>query len=77
MFIMDKPGIRFQVAPALLMALSTVVLTILFAPALGVVGPLLANAVSVAVCQIVPFTIYTRRNRDRLYGQAAPLVTAV
>ena len=77
MFIMDKPGIRFQVAPALLMALSTVVLTILFAPALGVVGPLLANAVSVAVFQIVPFTIYIRRNRDRLYGQAVPLVTAL
>ncbi|CAN5328331.1 hypothetical protein BH11ACT3_BH11ACT3_17340 [soil metagenome] len=70
MFIMDKPGIRFQVAPALLMASSTVVLTIIFAPALGVVGPLLANAISVAVFQLLPFAVYIQRNRTRLYGRA-------
>ncbi|MEP6842226.1 MAG: hypothetical protein ABJA11_01810, partial [Pseudolysinimonas sp.] len=76
MFIMDKPGIRFQVAPALLMAASTVVLSILWAPSLGVVGPLLANAVSVAVFQLAPFAIYIRRNRARLYGHQPPVVTA-
>lgn len=72
MFIMDRPGIRFQVAPALLMAASTVVLTIIVAPTLGVTAPLLANAVSVAVFQLLPFAVYIRRNKARLYGRAEP-----
>ena len=73
MFIMDKPGIRFQVIPALSMAASTVVLTIVLVPVIGVLGPLLSNAVSVLVFQIIPFTIYIRRNRERLYGPSADL----
>jgi O-antigen/teichoic acid export membrane protein len=77
MFIMDKPGIRFQVVPALLMATSTVLLTIFFAPTLGVIAPLLMNAISVAVFQLVPFSIYIRRNRARLFGQADPVVIPV
>jgi O-antigen/teichoic acid export membrane protein len=77
MFIMDRPGIRFQVVPALLMAASTVVLTIIFAPALGVIGPLLANAISVAVFQLLPFAVYIRRNRARLYGRAETVDVAV
>jgi O-antigen/teichoic acid export membrane protein len=76
MFIMDKPGIRFQVAPALLMAVSTVVITILTAPSLGVISPLLANAVSVLVFQIVPFIIYIRRNRGRLYSPTPQVISA-
>jgi O-antigen/teichoic acid export membrane protein len=73
MFIMDKPGIRFQVAPALLAAASTVVLSVFAAPAWGVVGPLLSNAVSVLVIQIIPFAIYIRRHRARLYGATGPI----
>ncbi|MDX2377458.1 hypothetical protein M4I32_11670 [Microbacterium sp. LRZ72] len=71
MFIMDKRGIRFQVAPALLMAASTVSLTILFVPSLGVLAPPLANAVSVVVFQLVPYAWYIRRHRRRLYGDEA------
>jgi O-antigen/teichoic acid export membrane protein len=73
MFIMDRPGIRFQVVPALAMAASTVVLTILTAPTLGVVAPLLMNAVSVIAFQLIPFTVYIRRHRERLYGTTAPV----
>jgi O-antigen/teichoic acid export membrane protein len=72
MFIMDKRGIRFQVAPALLMALSSILLTFVLVPPLGIVGPLLANAFSVAVFQLMPFAIYIRVNRARLYGKPAP-----
>ncbi|PZQ87804.1 MAG: hypothetical protein DI534_13580 [Leifsonia xyli] len=71
MFIMDKPGIRFQVIPALLMAASTIALTSVLAPSWGVEAPLLSNAFSVLVFQIVPFAIYIRRHRDRLYGRAS------
>lgn len=70
MFMMDGPGIRFQVAPSLLMAASTVALTYALVPALGVLGPLVANAVSVIAIQVLPYTLYIRRHRDRLYGGA-------
>lgn len=66
MFIMDEPGIRFQVAPALLMAASTLVLAIVLTPRMGAPGPLLANSLSVLVFQVIPFTIYIRRHRERL-----------
>lgn len=70
MFIMDKPGIRFQVIPTLLMAFGSLGLAILLTPSLGAVGPLLANAAAVTVFQIVPFSIYILRSRARL--QSAP-----
>jgi len=70
MFIMDKPGIRFQVIPALLMAASTIALTTVLAPVWGVEAPLLSNAFSVLVFQIVPFAVYIHRHRDRLYGRS-------
>ena len=71
MFIMDKPGIRFQVIPSLLMAVSTVVLTLALVPSWGVLGPVTANALSVLVFQVIPYSIYIRRNRARLYGLTA------
>lgn len=66
MFIMDEPGIRFQVAPALLMAFFTFGLAVFLTPHLGAMGPLLANSVSVLVFQLIPFAIYIRRHRGRL-----------
>ncbi|MCH1882712.1 oligosaccharide flippase family protein [Agrococcus sp. ARC_14] len=66
MFIMDKPGIRFQVVPTLSMALGSLALSIWLAPVLGAPGPPLGNAVALLVCQIVPFSIYIARHRERL-----------
>lgn len=66
MFIMDRPGLRFQVIPTLTMAFGSLGLSLLLAPLLGTPGPLLANAIAVVVCQIIPFAIYIRRNRGRL-----------
>lgn len=68
MFIMDPPGIRFQVIPALAMTLSTVGLSAISTPHLGVLGPSLSNAASVCLFQVIPYLIYIRRNHDRLYG---------
>lgn len=66
MYIMDKPGIRFQVAPTLAMAFASLGLSIVLAPTMGAAGPPLGNALAVLACQIVPFSIYIRRNRERL-----------
>ncbi|GGC99793.1 hypothetical protein GCM10011512_28360 [Tersicoccus solisilvae] len=71
MFIMDRPGIRFQVAPVLLMAASTVVLALVLTPLWGVTGPLAANTTAVVVFQVVPFALYIHRHRDRLLVRPA------
>jgi O-antigen/teichoic acid export membrane protein len=65
---MDEPGIRFQVAPALLMAGSTLLLSIVLTPHLGAIGPLLGNSFAVLAFQVIPFIFYIRRHRERLYS---------
>lgn len=71
MFLMDEEGIRFQVVPSAGMALTTVVLAFALSPALGAAGPPLANAVSVLAWQVIPYALYIRVHRARLYGTAA------
>lgn len=70
MFIMDKPGLRFQVVPTLLMAFTSLGLSIVLAPLWGTSGPLLANAFATTVFQIIPFAVYIRRHRARLLSSA-------
>lgn len=67
MFIMDKQGIRFQVVPTITMAVGSLVLAFLITPKLGVTGPILANCICVLLAQIVPFSLYIHRNRERLW----------
>lgn len=71
MFIMDKPGIRFQVIPTLAMAAVSITLSIVLTPLLGIVGPLLGVSFALITCQIIPYSIYIRRHRDRLLGADA------
>ncbi|MGN7966835.1 hypothetical protein ACTJKK_12245 [Microbacterium sp. 22179] len=66
MFIMDKPGIRFQVIPTLAMAAVSIVLSLVLTPVLGIVGPLLGVSFALIVCQVIPYAIYIHRHRDRL-----------
>jgi hypothetical protein len=68
MFLMDKPGLRFQVAPTLIMAFSSLGLSIILTPLLGTPGPMLANSIAIVVCQIIPFSIYIVRHKERLYS---------
>lgn len=68
MFIMDEQGIRFQVLPALSSVAATVALTFVLAPHAGAAAPPVANAISAATLQVIPFIIYIRLNRSRLYG---------
>lgn len=72
MFIMDERGIRFQVLPALSSATATIALTFVLAPRIGAAAPPLANAVSALLLQVVPFAIYVRLHRSRLYGSETP-----
>lgn len=70
MFIMDKPGIRFQMAPTITMAVMSLALAIVVTPRLGVVGPILSNCACVLTFQLVPFILYIRRHRARLWQTA-------
>lgn len=70
MFIMDKPGIRFQMIPTLTMALGSLGLAVVLTPALGLIGPIVGNCAAVLLAQIIPFSLYIRRHRDRLMGVA-------
>ncbi|CAI9406224.1 lipopolysaccharide biosynthesis protein [Aestuariimicrobium sp. T2.26MG-19.2B] len=70
MFIMDKPGIRFQALPTAAMAVMSLLLAIVVTPRLGVVGPILSNCLCVLVFQLVPFTLYIHRHRARLWQAA-------
>lgn len=71
MFIMDKPGIRFQVVPTLAMAATSLLLSLVLAPTFGAAGPPAGNAIAITACQIVPFTLYIRKHRARLMGDDA------
>lgn len=77
MFIMDTPGIRFQVVPTLAMAVMSIALSIVLAPLIGIAGPLLGVCAALIVCQIVPYAIYIHRHRDRLFRAEASADDAV
>lgn len=68
MFIMDKAGMRFQMVPTALMALTSFGLAVLLTPSFGIPGLLAANVIAVVCCQIVPFALYIHRHRARLLG---------
>lgn len=69
MFIMDKPGIRFQLFPTLTMAVGALVAAIVVTPQLGVSGPILSNTAAVLLAQVIPYAFYIHRNRDRLWQE--------
>lgn len=75
MFIMDKPGIRFQVIPTLCMAILSLCLSIYLTPILGIGGPLLGTSLALAVCQVVPYALYIGRHRARLDARAGEKAT--
>lgn len=68
MFIMDTRGIRFQVVPVFLMAITSVGGGIALTPMIGVIGPLVATTVAIIACQVIPFSVYILHNRQRLWG---------
>jgi O-antigen/teichoic acid export membrane protein len=58
MYLMDKDGARFQTVPVLVMVIVNIGLSVILAPILGVVGPIIATAVATFTCQVVPFAIH-------------------
>jgi len=62
MYMTDARGLRFQVAPILVMVPVNLGLSALLIPPLGSAGPVVGSAVAVLVCQVVPNWWYVRRD---------------
>ncbi len=65
MYMTDEAGLRFQVVPVLAMCVSNVALTWVLVERLGAAGPVLASALAVLVCQVLPGAWYVRRDLAR------------
>ncbi|MCZ4068379.1 hypothetical protein O1W71_11930 [Microbacterium sp. H37-C3] len=63
MSIMSPAGIRFQLLPAVLVAVSTVIGIVLLAPTWGIVAAPLVSAAAVLAFQVLPFSVYVARER--------------
>ncbi|WP_307861520.1 polysaccharide biosynthesis protein [Cellulomonas wangleii] len=77
MYMTDEAGLRFQVVPVLSMCVSNVLLTWWLVGRLGAAGPVLASALAVLVCQLVPGVRYVRRDLARRASQGPSGVWSV
>ena len=68
---MAIPLIAMATIPTLSMAVSSLGLAMLITPHVGVAGPVLSNCVCVLAAQVIPYVIYIRRHRVRLWGGTA------
>lgn len=71
MFLMDKNGLRFQLAPAALMTLMALTLSALLIPSIGAAGPGISTAVSILLVQVTTSTVYIHWRQKRL-GRSGP-----
>lgn len=65
MYMTDGKGLRFQVAPLLLMVPLNLGLSIVLIGVVGAGGPVLASAVAILLCQVIPYLWYVRRDLGR------------
>lgn len=64
MYMMDAVGLRFQVIPAMLMALGSVAFVLVFAPTWGIVSAPVGVTFFTAIAQIIPFSLRIAKNRS-------------
>ena len=62
MYMTDERGLRFQVVPVLLLVPFQLSMSFALVPAVGAAGPVISAAVAATVCQIVPYSLWVRRD---------------
>lgn len=79
MYMTDARGLRFQVLPIVLMVPINLGLSWWLITLLGAGGAIIASAISVAICQVIPNFWYVRRDlaRRRAEGAASDETTSV
>lgn len=65
MYMTDPSGLKFQVVPIALMALTNVTLSWLLIGPYGAIGPVLGSVIAIAVFQVVPNIWWVRRDIAR------------
>ncbi len=80
MYMTDQRGLIFQVWPILVMVPLTLGLSVLFIGFWGAAGPVLATALSVGLCQVLPNLLFVRwdlrRRRAHPQSESDPRVDA-
>lgn len=72
MYMTDHRGLKFQVAPILLMIPISLVLSWVLIQAIGPGGAIIGSAIAVVLCQVIPNLVYVQRDlRRRRAEQAA------
>lgn len=72
MYMTDRRGLTFQVAPILIMIPLNLALSWRLIGVLGAAGPVVGSAVAVALCQVIPNFWYVHRERARRARSAVP-----
>jgi hypothetical protein len=76
MLMTDVRGLRFQARVLVVMFVVNVALSVLLASPLGDAGPVLASAIAVGTCQLVPCMRSARRRATQWHPLSAPLEVA-
>jgi O-antigen/teichoic acid export membrane protein len=71
MYMTDSRGLRFQVLPILIMVVLNLSLSWWLIGLIGAGGSVIASAIGVAVCQVIPNLLYVRRDLARRRAAAA------
>jgi hypothetical protein len=70
MYMTSPAGLKFQVIPVFAMVASNVLLTWLLVQRLGAAGPVIASAIALFVCQVIPAAWWVRRDMKRRRAHA-------
>lgn len=65
MYMTSPVGLKFQVLPVVAMVISNVALTWFLVQRLGAAGPVIASAIALFVCQVIPAAWWVRRDLRR------------
>ena len=72
MYMTDARGLRFQVAPILVLVPGNLALSWYLIGPLGAGGPVVGSAIAVVLCQVLPSVWYVRRDLARRAAPAGP-----
>lgn len=70
MYMTSPAGLKFQVLPVFAMVISNVALTWYLVQHLGAAGPVIASAIALFVCQVIPAAWWVRRDLHRRAAEA-------
>lgn len=71
MYMTDERGLKFQIIPVLVLVPVNIALSILLIAPFGAGGPVWGSALSVLMCQVIPYNLFVRSDLKRRRALAA------